>query len=75
MTVTTQAQAEKLTSLQAGGISPLALQERRFQVVIDESAHNYERIIISGGQWGLNIEISPQDIISLTNAVTAKITK
>ncbi|MEK6256305.1 MAG: Cys-tRNA(Pro) deacylase, partial [Chloroflexota bacterium] len=59
---------------QAGGISPLALFNRGFHVVIDESALSHDKIIISGGQWGINIEMSPQDIISLTNAQSAKIT-
>jgi Cys-tRNA(Pro)/Cys-tRNA(Cys) deacylase len=51
----TEREAEKLTGLQAGGISPLALLNRGFQMVLDSSAERYTDIHISGGQRGLNI--------------------
>jgi Cys-tRNA(Pro)/Cys-tRNA(Cys) deacylase len=54
--------------LQAGGISPLALINRGFQVVLDSSALNFTHIHVSGGQRGLNILISVKDFISLTHA-------
>ena len=66
--LTTQKEAEELTKLQAGGISPLALINRGFQVVIDQSAQSHEEIHISGGQRGLNIRLSVDDLIKLTNA-------
>jgi len=44
----TEHQAERLTGLQAGGISPLALINRGFEVVLDVSAKNFEQIYISG---------------------------
>src|SRR5512142_2829480 len=46
----TEREAEQLTGLQAGGISPLALINKGFQVVVDSSAQNYEAVHISGGQ-------------------------
>jgi len=64
-------QAEELTGLQTGGISPLALINKGFQVLLDEKALQQETIFVSGGQRGLNIELSPQDLIRLTNARTA----
>jgi Cys-tRNA(Pro)/Cys-tRNA(Cys) deacylase len=68
----TEREAEQLTGLQAGGISPLALLNKGFQVVIDSSALTYPEIHISGGQRGLNIKLPVADLISLTNArVTA----
>jgi Cys-tRNA(Pro)/Cys-tRNA(Cys) deacylase len=69
----TEKEAEKLTGLQAGGISPLALIQRGFQVLIDQSALSYEKIFISGGQRGLNIELAAGDLIKLTNASPADI--
>ena len=71
----TQQQAESLTGLLAGGISPLALLHRGFQVVIDSSARNFEEIHISGGQRGLNIRLSVKDLIRLTNARLASISR
>ncbi len=66
--VTTQAEAEALTGLVAGGISPLALINKGFQVLIDSSAESLEAMLISGGQWGLQIRIAPKDLVQLTNA-------
>jgi Cys-tRNA(Pro)/Cys-tRNA(Cys) deacylase len=64
----TQAQAEKLTGLQAGGISPLALIAKGFEVVLDSSALQHETIYVSGGQRGLNISLAPQDLQRLVSA-------
>lgn len=69
----TESEAEQLTGLQAGGISPLALLNRGFQVVVDATAELYEQIHISGGQRGLNISLPPQALILLTQASVAEI--
>lgn len=63
-----QREAEQITGLQVGGISPLALLSRGFQVVIDSSAESRKEIYLSGGQRGLNICLAPDDLIALTNA-------
>lgn len=64
----TEREAEQITGLQAGGISPLALLNKGFQVVIDQSAQAHARIFISGGQRGLNIELPVQALAELTRA-------
>jgi len=69
----TQREAEQMTGLQAGGISPLALINRGFQVIIDESALQFEKINISGGQRGVNIQLPVEDFIKLVTAQTAAI--
>jgi len=69
----TEKEAEKITGLQAGGISPLALLNRGFQVVLDATAQAHPQIYISGGQRGLNIQLSPYDLVGLTNAVVYEI--
>jgi len=69
----TQREAEQLTGLQAGGISPLALLNRGFQVILDASAEPLGEIYISGGQRGLNIRLPVPALISLTNAKIAEI--
>jgi Cys-tRNA(Pro)/Cys-tRNA(Cys) deacylase len=71
--VTSQAEAEALTGLKAGGISPLALLNKGFQVLIDSSAETLEAMLISGGQWGLQIRLAPKDLARLTNARFAPI--
>lgn len=69
----TEREAEQLTGLQAGGISPLALINKGFQVVIDSSAQNYPEIHISGGQRGMNIKLPVADLIKLTKSRVASI--
>ncbi len=64
----TEREAERLTGLQAGGISPLALLQRGFQVVIDRSAQAFDQINVSGGQRGLNISLPVSALAALTNA-------
>ena len=69
----TEREAEQLTNLQAGGISPLALINKGFQVVVDLSAQKFSEIHISGGQRGLNIKLPVADLVRLTNARVASI--
>ena len=66
--LSTHNEAQKLTGLETGGISPLALVNKGFQVVIDSSAESHPQIYISGGQRGLNIQLNPDNLIKLTNA-------
>jgi Cys-tRNA(Pro)/Cys-tRNA(Cys) deacylase len=69
----TEREAEQLTGLQAGGISPLALLNKGFQIVIDSSAKGHAEIHVSGGQRGLNIRLGVNDLVKLTNARVASI--
>jgi Cys-tRNA(Pro)/Cys-tRNA(Cys) deacylase len=71
--VPTQREAEQLTGLQAGGISPLALINKGFQVVVSSEASQHEQIHISGGQRGLNIRLPVRALLDLTRARTAAI--
>lgn len=73
VSLTTQKEAETLTGLLAGGISPLALLQKGFQVVLDEPALHLERIHISGGQRGSNIQLPVPDLVTLTKAKIAPI--
>ncbi|HET9911697.1 MAG TPA: YbaK/EbsC family protein [Anaerolineales bacterium] len=71
----TEREAEGLTGLQAGGISPLALINKGFQVVVDATAQNYAEIHVSGGQRGLNIRLPVDALIKLTNARLAPVSQ
>jgi len=68
LSLPTQREAEALTGLQAGGISPLALLNKGFQICLDHSAEVHEKIHVSGGQRGLNIRLAVKDLVALTNA-------
>ena len=71
----TQREAEQITGLQAGGISPLALLNKGFQVVIDSIAQTHSEIHISGGQRGLTIRLSVNDLMKLTGARVTSISR
>jgi Cys-tRNA(Pro)/Cys-tRNA(Cys) deacylase len=73
VTLPSEREAEIITGLQAGGISPLALINKRFSVVIDVTAQNFAEIHISGGQRGLNIKLGVADLANLTMAKFAPI--
>lgn len=71
----TEREAEQLTGLQAGGISPLALLNKGFQVVLDHSAQELAEIHVSGGQRGLNIRLPVEAFVRLTNARMAVVSR
>jgi Cys-tRNA(Pro)/Cys-tRNA(Cys) deacylase len=65
----TQREAEKLTGMQVGGISALALpRPAAFEVLLDEQALLLERIHVSAGARGLDIELAVDDLIAATDA-------
>jgi Cys-tRNA(Pro)/Cys-tRNA(Cys) deacylase len=67
-----RALAERTTGYVRGGISPLG-QRKRLPTVIDESAHTWETIYVSAGRRGLQVQLSPAELVRLTEAVTAPI--
>ena len=69
----TEHEAELLTGLLAGGISPLVLMNKGFQMVLDSSARKHQEIHVSGGQRGLNIRLPVEALVKLTHARLAEI--
>lgn len=63
-----QREAERLTGLKVGGISPLALLERRFEVYVDVAAEARDHLYINGGQRGVNLRLSVRDLLAVTGA-------
>lgn len=72
--VAAQEVAENLTKLKTGGISPLALINRGFRMIIDSTVHDQMEIHISGGQRGLNIRINVDDLLNILHPVVTQIT-
>jgi Cys-tRNA(Pro)/Cys-tRNA(Cys) deacylase len=66
------ATAQRLTGYVLGGISPLG-QKRALPTVLDASAPPFDTVFVSAGRRGLEIELSPTDLIALTDAVVAPI--
>lgn len=63
-----QRDAERLTGLKVGGISPLALLDKRFEVYIDDSVLAFDDLYINGGQRGINLCLRVADLIAVTGA-------
>jgi Cys-tRNA(Pro)/Cys-tRNA(Cys) deacylase len=64
-----QREAEDLTGMQAGGISALGLkQPSRFDVLLDASARPVEKIHISAGARGMDLELAVTDLVAATAA-------
>jgi Cys-tRNA(Pro)/Cys-tRNA(Cys) deacylase len=66
------AAAERATGYVAGGISPLG-QRKRLPTVLDSSASGFATLFCSAGRRGLEVELAPDDLIRLTNAIVADI--
>ncbi|MBG6182245.1 Cys-tRNA(Pro)/Cys-tRNA(Cys) deacylase [Arthrobacter sp. CAN_A214] len=64
--------AQRRTGYVLGGISPLG-QRHPCPVVIDESALGFDTVLVSGGRRGLEIELSPADLVRITSAQVARI--
>ena len=68
------ADAERSTGYVVGGISPVG-QKRPLPTVLDESATGHATILVSGGRRGLDLELSPADLVRVTDATTAPIAR
>ena len=65
VTLAPHASAEKLTGLQVGGISALALMQKNWDVYIDRRGLACSHIVVSGGQRGTQLRLKTKDLISL----------
>lgn len=68
------AAAERTTGYVVGGISPIG-QKRPLTTVVDTTATDHATVYVSGGRRGLDIGLSPSDLITVTNARTAAIAR
>lgn len=67
------AAAERATGYVVGGISPLG-HRRRLAVYLDESMRAHERVLVSGGRRGLDVELAPDDLARLAGGTFAPLT-
>jgi Cys-tRNA(Pro)/Cys-tRNA(Cys) deacylase len=66
--------AERTTGYVVGGISPLG-QRKALPTVVDASASAHRTVLVSAGRRGLDVELSPADLVRLTRASVAPIAR
>lgn len=57
-----------------GGCSPVGMK-KAYPTVLDESCLTLDRMVVSAGKVGLQMELAPADLIALTRGGTASLTK
>ena len=67
-------EAESLTGLKAGCISPVSLLARPFEVVLDRPGAALDHLVLSAGQRGLQLEVTTADLLALTGALVVEVT-
>ena len=60
-----QADAERMTGLQVGGISAVALMQKNWDVYLDQRGSELEHIVISAGQRGVQLRVAAAALIQL----------
>jgi len=64
--------AQRITGYVVGGISPFG-QRKKLTTVVDQSAESLATMFVSGGKRGLDVELSPSDLIRVLDARIAAI--
>lgn len=73
-TMADPAVAERTTGYVVGGISPIG-QKKALPTVLDVSAEQHGTILVSGGRRGLDVELSPADLLTVTRGSTAPVAR
>ncbi|NIZ92779.1 Cys-tRNA(Pro) deacylase [Kineococcus rubinsiae] len=68
------ARAQRSSGYVLGGISPLG-QRTALPTVVDDSALAWPTVLVSGGRRGLQVELSPADLVHLLDAVVAAVAR
>ncbi len=62
----------KLTGYIRGGCSPIGMK-KTYKTVIDMSASTIDKIVVSAGKIGYQVELNPKDIIALVGGIFSDI--
>jgi Cys-tRNA(Pro)/Cys-tRNA(Cys) deacylase len=68
------AKAQRATGYVIGGISPFG-QKKKHRTAVDKTALQWPTIFVSGGRRGLEAELQPQDLVTMTSAVVARLAR
>lgn len=71
-TMAERALVEKTTGYILGGVSPLG-QKKQLRTLLDISAREFQTVFVSAGRRGLEIELSPENLLSLSDGKVADI--
>ncbi len=74
VTMAAPGDAERSTGYVVGGISPVG-QKRALPTVVDESAAGLDVVYVSGGRRGLDLSISPSDLLRASGGTFATIAR
>lgn len=74
VTMADPAAAERSSGYVVGGISPIG-QKRALPTVVDETADLFDVVYVSGGRRGLDLGLSPADLVAVTGASVADIAR
>ena len=74
VTMADPAVAQRSSGYVVGGISPVG-QKRSLPTVVDESAELFDVVYVSGGRRGLDLGLSPTDLVRVTGAVVADVAR
>ena len=69
------ADAEKLTGLQVGGISPLMRTNKNWPVYLDQPASGLEHIVLSAGERGTQVRVGVTSLMQVLGARLAEISR
>lgn len=64
--------AQRKTGYVVGGISPIG-QKTALRTILDETAELFDTVFVSGGRRGFDIELSPADLLAVTDGSLAAI--
>jgi Cys-tRNA(Pro)/Cys-tRNA(Cys) deacylase len=73
-TMAEPAEAERATGYVVGGISPLG-SRRVLPVVVDPAALAHATVFVSAGRRGIQVELAPADLVRLSSAQLARLTR
>lgn len=73
-TLAGRAAAERATGYVVGGISPLG-QRRTLPTTVDAAAFDWPTVFVSAGRRGLQLELAPQDLVTLTGATVKPVAR
>lgn len=68
------ADAERSSGYVVGGISPIG-QRTPLPTALDQTAELFATVYVSGGKRGLDVGLSPSDLVRMTGAVVGPIAK